>query len=603
MKNVKKIILAALVICGFSACMNLEPIDPNVVQMNENNKQQIIDQLYNKLFVSFVQTGQTGGGGDADIVSNDEGYSGFYRTLCVLNEFPTDAGWWTWRGDDGCSDLLMLYWVPSNGFISKLYNRLNYAITMSNHYLDLTEGVTDEEAVVRRAEVRFIRAINYYHMLDMFGNVPFTVTVSTADPEQIDRVSLYQWLVNEITTGHDGQVYINHKTQQPLESYKVTADATHGFMSDLREKSATTTYRVSKDAAKMLLARLYLNAEVYTGTAQWAAAEQVAKELVEAYPTLHKPYAQIFMGDNDVAAPEEMIFLAACDGANIRSYAGSHYTICSTRNANMNECGTSGNSWGCWRTSPELVKVFFPGKTPAEIEALGTAADEFAMPAIAHDARAMFTARNTYFDPTTNEEKVNQKDFTGVVPPNGEGFDGCWGICKWTNLYSTEFDENLQPKAKPDGYIVPQHDNFWCDADVPIMRASEAYMTLAEALYRQGKKSDALIYVNKVRERANAALFTEADLTEDELLDEWLREFYHEGRRRIDLIRFGQFVGEGVTRTWEGRSGSNTKAVKSFETKDAWNTEVANIDKHYAIYPIPETDVVSNPNIIQNDGY
>lgn len=602
--------MAAIMGLSLTACMNLEPIDPNVVQMNEGNKQEIIDKLYYKLYVSFVQTGQTGGGGDADIISNDEGYSGFYRTLCVLNEFPTDAGWWTWRGDDGVSDLLMLYWTPSNGFVSKLYNRLNYAVTMANHYLDLTEGANTPEAKARRAEVRFIRAVNYYHLLDMFGNVPFTVTVSTADPEQIDRKSLYNWLVDELTTGHSGKenTYLNRKTKAALTSYKVTDDAGHGLIDDLYEAGATTVYRVNKNAAKMLLARLYLNAEVYAGEAKWAEAEAVAKELVAAYPTLHKPYAEIFMGDNDVAAPEEMIFLAACDGVAIRSYAGSHYAVCSTRNANMNPCATSNNSWGCWRACPELVKAFFPGKTPAEIEALGHDADEFEMPAIANDDRAMFSVQNDYVDAASGTPKVNQKGFQGYVPANGDGFDSCWAICKWTNYYHTEFiigtDGKLHPMEFPGDYITPQRDAFWCDADYPVMRAAEAYMTYAEALYRQNKP-EALAIVNQVRERANAAPL--AELTADELLDEWLREFYHEGRRRIDLIRFGQFVGDKVTRTWEGRSGCNESVatILSFPLNDhsKWNTEVAKIDAYRTLYPIPETDVVSNPNVIQNDGY
>ncbi|MBR1928929.1 MAG: RagB/SusD family nutrient uptake outer membrane protein [Paludibacteraceae bacterium] len=590
-KNIKTVVAAVIVMFGFAACMDLEPIDPNTIQINSENEQQVIDALYAKLYCAFVQTGQTGGGGNADIITDDEGYSGYYRTLCVLNEFPTDAGWWTWRNDAGCSDLLMLCWTASNPFVSKLYNRLNYAVTMSNHYLDLTEGRTDEETKHRRAEVRFIRAVNYYALLDMFGNVPFTVTMTGEDPHQIARADLYEWLVDEIINGHNGKTY-------NVSTYKVTGDADHGFLNDMFDKGATTIYRATKPAAYMLLARLYLNAEVYTGTAQWAKAEEAARKVIESYPTLHKPFAQIFMGDNDQAAAEEMVFLAACDGANIRSYAGSQYTIASCRNQKMNDCGQSDNNWGCWRSSPELIKVFFPGKTPAEIVALGKDADEFAMPAIAKDDRAMFCAKNQFKDALSGQIEDNVKGFLGYVPNNGDGFDSCWAICKWTNKYSSQFDANLQPIADAPAL---QHDSKYSDTDVPIMRASEAYLTLAEALLRQGKAGEALAEVNKVRQRANAADL--ASLTEDEMLDEWLREFYHEGRRRIDLIRFGQFTGSTCTRTWEGRSGNNQVKVTSFDNPNAWNTNVVNIDTHYNLYPIPETDVVANPNVKQNPGY
>lgn len=602
MNKLSKIVGAVAMALAFTACMNLQPIDPNVVQMNDDNQQEIIDLLYNKLYVAFVQTGQQGqGGNDPDIVTDNEGYSGFFRTLCVLNEFPTDAGWWTWHNDAGCSDLLTICWTPTNPFVSKLYNRLNYAVTMSNHYLDLTEGVTDKEAVARRAEVRFIRALNYYHMLDMFGNVPFTVTLSTDNPYQIDRESLYRWLVDEITTGHNGQEYYLYGEKKVIPSYKVTGDADHGFMQDLYKKGETTIYRATQEAAKMLLARLYLNAEVYSGTPAWEDAEKVAKEVVDAMPTLHKPFAEIFMGNNDEIAAEEMIFLANVDGLTNSGYAGGHYAVASTRNGNMIESGTSDATWGCWRSSPELVKVFFPGKTPAEIIALGGGKDEFHMPKIAGDDRAMFCAGNDYVNANTGEAAFNVKGFRGDVPANGEGFDSCWAICKWTNLYSTQFKiiEGIYvfDKEAPK----PQHDQKFSDVDVPLMRTAEAYMTLAEALFRQGKTGDALTYVNKVRARSNAAEL--ATLTEQDLLDEWLREFYHEGRRRIDLVRFGQLVGPTAKMTWEGRSGSNTKKVKSYDNVNAWNTTVEAIDAHYALYPIPETDVVANPNVNQNPGY
>jgi hypothetical protein len=594
-KNSIKLFLAAALAMTFTACMNLEPIDPNQTQITDENRAEVIEALYHKLYCAFVQTGQNGGGGNADIITDDEGYSGFYRTLCVLNEFPTDAGWWTWRGDAGCSDLLFVNWTASNPFVSKLYNRLNYGVTMSNLYLDLTEGATDQETIHKRAEIRFIRAMNYYHLLDMFGSVPFTVTISTDYPEQIDRVSLYNWLIDEIEGGHSGKEYKNKKTGEALASYKVTGDADHGFVDDLYERDQTTIYRATKPAAYMLLARLYLNAEVYAGKAEWAKAEEAASKVIEKFPTLHPIYAQIFMGDNDATSREEMVFLAACDGEHLRSYAGSQYTICSCRNTKMNPCGTSNNSWGCWRSSPELVAKFgnFQGKTPAQIVALGGAYDEFDMPAIAGDDRAMFSATNV----NPGDGTLNVKNFAGIVPDNGDGFDSCWAICKWTNLYSTEFDATLHPLK--DEHAAPQHDGSFTDADVPIMRTAEAYLTRAEARWRQGK--DGLADLNKVRARAHATPLPA--ITEDEMLDEWLREFYNEGRRRIDLIRFGQFVGPTAKRHWEGRGATKTGDAKSYIDLNTWNTEVRSLDKKLELYPIPEGDVVANSNLVQNDGY
>ncbi|MCM1034728.1 MAG: RagB/SusD family nutrient uptake outer membrane protein [Paludibacter sp.] len=543
--TIKIFVLLLAAAFGFTACvndLNTQPIDPNVNQTFDQ------DAVFYKLYTSFVQTGQKGEGGDPDIITDDEGYSGFFRTLCVLNEFPTDAGWWTWRNDAGVSDLLQIAWTSTNPFVEKLYNRLNYGVTLANHFLDNTEGLNDEKTLHQRAEVRFIRALNYYHLLDMFGNVPFTTTVSMSSPTQIKRADLYKWLVEEI-------------------------NGNNGFVNDLYDRGQTTLYRATKSSAYMLLARLYLNAEVYTGTADWENAALYAQKVIDVYPTLHEPFAEIFMGDNDKTSAEEMVFLAACDGMLTRSYAGSQYTIASCRNSSMNDCGTSDNNWGCWRSCPELIMTFFPGKTRSEIAKIE--GDEYDIPAIAGDDRAMFCQ--------STHDGAYVAGFQGTVPPSGDGFDYCWGICKWTNLYS-------------DGSTP--HDSKYVDTDVPLMRAAEAYMTLAEALYRQGKTDEAKdIIDNKIRARAHAKPLQQ--LNDEELLAEWLREFYHEGRRRIDLIRFGQFTGTNATMNWEGRAGQ-----PSFEGNTDVRMPAKEIDAHYNIYPIPNMDIVANAaNLTQNPGY
>jgi hypothetical protein len=107
-------------------------------------------------------------------------------------------------------------------------------------------------------------------------------------------------------------------------------------------------------------------------------------------------------------------------------------------------------------------------------------------------------------------------------------------------------------------------------------------MTYAEALYRNGKTTDALNFINdNIRARAHAEPLTE--LNDDILLDEWHREFYCEGRRRIDLIRFGQFAGTKATRTWEGH-----KAKRNAK---------------FNVYALPNSDCVANPNLVQNTGF
>ena len=150
----------------------------------------------------------------------------------------------------------------------------------------------------------------------------------------------------------------------------------------------------------------------------------------------------------------------------------------------------------------------------------------------------------------------------------GEGhFKKCWAICKWTGSYS-------------NGQIYGKNDAF-VDTDLPLFRVAEAYLTYAEAMWRKGNTGVALQTINDLRETRHADPLP--DINKDVLLDEWLREFYCEGHRRIDLIRFGEFCGDNTTMKWEGHQ----------TTKPAY----------YIVYPLPKFDIVANDNLVQNDGY
>ena len=137
-------------------------------------------------------------------------------------------------------------------------------------------------------------------------------------------------------------------------------------------------------------------------------------------------------------------------------------------------------------------------------------------------------------------------------------------------------------------------DPSFPDTDIPFLRLAEAYLTYAEAVFRgapatNGTAEDA---IKALRNRANnTSSFT---LSADFLLDEWSREFYAEGRRRIDLVRFGQFAGPTATRNWENRGGA--------KSSDAAKT----MDKKFNIFPLPLADVTANENlkgINEENGY
>ena len=129
------------------------------------------------------------------------------------------------------------------------------------------------------------------------------------------------------------------------------------------------------------------------------------------------------------------------------------------------------------------------------------------------------------------------------------------------------------------------HDSKFVDMDVPFMRAAEAWLTYAEAEKRLGHDSECKMAIDYLRNRAHKS--TQPKYTLNEICDEWAREFYYEGRRRMDLIRFGKFGGDSDY-TWEWKGGS----------KDGGSIEASR-----NVYGIPTKECVANSNIKQNPGY
>jgi hypothetical protein len=152
-------------------------------------------------------------------------------------------------------------------------------------------------------------------------------------------------------------------------------------------------------------------------------------------------------------------------------------------------------------------------------------------------------------------------------------FTSGYSVAKFTNNYSTG--------GTP-------HSSQFVDTDFFLMRAAEAYLTYAEALTRQNGgtvTAEAKQYIDAIRSRANAQINTSYTL--DDILDEWAREFFYEGRRRMDLIRFGQFGGT-TTYKWQWKGGSQNGT---------------NFSANLNVFAIPDTDINTNPNLEQNTGY
>ena len=558
----------ALLAAGMASCaddLNISPIDPQT--SNTYKTEELLAKQYGTLGL----TGQKGPDGDGDLSVN-EGESGFYRTVFNLQELNSDEILWAWQKDDGMAPITNMSWNSSALRVNWCYQRLAYDITLYNQFIDYETGKLSDDVI---AEVRFLRALNYYCFLDLFHKAPFKDKFDNTLPVEKAGVDLYNWIDQELT-------------------------AIEPIMKGIGEYHNSKNWgRADRGAAYALHARLALNSEVYTDgqVKDYAKAKQYCDEILNsgAYDLSrntnangYSGYQQLFMADNDEnpEAMKEIIFAIRQDGQKTRNHGATTMLINGTRKSGMPYYYQT-NPWQCIFARKNLVQMFFPkldipmAKSADYTDYLKennidasklTEADVIAMDeklggstkqiiAAAEDDRAIFYAGVGGADGNDLRTLEPEDQITGFL--NGVS------IVKWTNVRSDN--------GKVHG------DNF-CDTDVPLFRLAEIYLTRAEALYRMGDAGNALKDVNEIERRAHRAL--SASVTENLLIDEWCREFYLEGRRRSDLNRFGLYTGSKYL--WSFKGGQKNGR---------------GVDPHYWIYPIPADEISGNPNMHQNDKY
>ena len=546
-KYIKQLFSAALIAVlssGVTSCINdldISPIDP---QTGGSFDQQ---GVFVKGYAMLGVTGQKGIDGSPDLDGQDEGESGFYRTTFNCNELPTDECLWAWQENQDIPQLTSISWSPSSQRTEWVYVRLGYDITQYNFFLDQTESMTDAETLRQRAEIRFLRALHYWYFLDLFGKAPFKEHFSNDLPVEKKGTELYTYIQNELNE----------------------------IEADMYAPRQAPFGRADKAANWLLRARLYLNAGVYTGQTDYAKAEEYASKVIGSAYKLCTNYSELFMADNDENenAMQEIILPIRQDGVKTRNYGGSTYLVCGTRVAGMPRMGTT-NGWSCIFARAAMVQKFFSNlddvpmlRADVEIpKGLDTdeQIDDFDaehgirtedMIKAAGDDRALL-----YSGVGGGRRKIHTDAISGFT-------DGL-SIVKW---------QNYRSDGKPVSHAT------YPDTDIPLFRLAEAYLTRAEAIFRQG--GDATGDINELRKRANCTRKVQT-VTEQELIDEWAREFYLEGRRRSDLVRFGMFTTNKYLWDWKGGAMNGTSVAS-----------------YYNKYPIPVSDINNNRNMSQNEGY
>ncbi len=335
MNRLYKFTLAFIFLLGVTASctkdLDVEPIDPNSKTANNVfTGPEAYKAALAKLYASFILTGQQGPAGNPDISGIDEGFSSYLRVYFNAQELPTDEAVMAWN-DNTIKDYHWMTWGATDVFNSALYSRVFYTISVSNEFIRQTQGKS--EYATYEAEARFIRALAYYHAMDLFGNVPF-VTEKDAPgaffPDQIDRASLFNYVESELLA-------IQDKLGAPRFEYG----------------------RADQGACWALLAKLYLNAEVYTGTPRYDDAITYSKKVIGAGYTLAPQYKNNFCADNNTSP--EVIFAINSDGAHTQTYGGTTFIVHAAVGGDMNPADFGiGGGWGGIRTTKALVYKFDP---------------------------------------------------------------------------------------------------------------------------------------------------------------------------------------------------------------------------------------------------
>lgn len=476
------------------------------------------EQFTSKVYAGFALSGNESPAGQGDIANGDQSEATFLRSYWNMQELTTDEVVCAWD-DDGIRGLQFTQWNATNKWMRLNYNRCFMTIAYANEFLRETtpdklaeRGVSNElsaQVSVFRNEVRALRAMNYYFLMDFFANIPFIpeeAGVGAFLPEQKDRAFFFPWIESELKAV---------EANLPANSHSNYGKATQA-------------------TAWMVLAKLYLNAEVYINTPKYTEALTYLNKVIGAGYTLDPVYKNMFGADNYKST--EIIFPLVFDSERATTWGGSKFLVCAASKSDMNTLVTLGSadSWSGNRSTEAFSSLFSDT-----------------------DSRALFWKTDR------TQETTQWYDFN-------KG----WSVIKFTNLNS-------------DG--TPAMSATWLDTDFPVYRLADAYLMYAEAVVRGGQggtKSQALIYLNALRTRANASIIAESDITLQYLIDERSRELYWEGHRRTDLIRFDRFTNNYA---WPWKNGVYSGT--------------ASIDSKYAIFPIPDSEMTANPGIKQNKGY
>ena len=529
--NSRIAILSLVLVAFFTSCegdLDVTPQDDqNTLATDLFEDEAAYKQVLASVYGNLSLTG-TDGAGSSNIQGLDAGTSQYGRTLLYMQTLAADQMIWSYENDPGTREIQRNIWTTQNPVFVGFWGRAHVSVAFANNLLRETTDAkldarnvsagTRSEIVQFRAEARLLRALSYYHLMDLFGKANFVTedTPLNSIPEVADRAELFSFIETEIAA----------------------------IESDLANPRQNEYGRADKAVAWMILAKMYLNAEVYIGQDKYTEAISACNQIIGGGYSLATDYAHNFMADNDAnSATNEIIFPLISDGFYTQNFGPATVMVngsVGSIEVNGTEVGVQAGGWG---GALRVRKQF---------------ADLFAGSLYVDDTRNTIISAGRPIDIID----ISDRD-SGYI------------IQKYSNATST------------GGFGI---DQTFVDIDFPLFRLADVHLMYAESVLRGGTGGDintALGYIRDLRTRANNTnTLNVGDITLGFILDERSRELHWEAHRRQDLIRYGLFTGGNYNWAWKG-NGSNGIAIP----------------QNFNIYPIPAASLSSNPNLTQNPGY
>lgn len=508
------LVLVAVGLLGLGGCTDVG-VNPkssataNNVFSEDGAYQSYLAKLYGGLNV----TGQEGPAGDADIGAiDDEGFSQYMRLYWKMQELSTDEAVIAWN-DNGIRRLNNHNWTASNQFSVGMYSRVFFQVSQANEFLRQSTddrlnsrgvGAERQQQIQQyRAEARFLRALSYWHGIDLFGDIPLVTEDfprGAEAPEQSTRQEIFNFVESEL------------KAITNPENEEVLPPAGQGEYG-----------RADRAAAWMVLAKLYQNAPVYIGENRSADVIEYTGRVIDAGYSLEDNYQHLFLADNNTA--NGIIFAIPQDGERTRHFGGTTFLAHAPVGNEMDPASFGLDfGWAGLRTTSASVDRYSSGDS-----------------------------RDDFFFTQEQEKEID------ATLPNGETTDDPIGA--FSQGYAAPKFQNVTSDGQPGSNVT------FPDTDYPMFRLADAHLMYAEATLRSdaGDESRALSLLNDLRERAGLGRdLSQGDLTLDFILDERSRELFWEAHRRTDLIRFNQFTENG-TWPWKGgvQEGTTTESFRN----------------------------------------